>query len=259
MNFKKLLPANCIIIVVLILTFGSLSCDRFQHENKFKKGKSWKEFTTNENGDSIYILWGANGGKKSEVTFKNGMHDGVGYNYYDDGTIKNEIHYKEGYKDGDAKWFYENGAIYRHTIYDMGGKVGVQKYYYKNGQLKAEIPYESNSPVPGLKEYTANGKVIDNNPKLVIWQVDKIAFENKVVIKAKLKDWKKKVKYSLNLDGIFMELNYFTKRNVLSYDIKVRRGESIMEKLTIRAQTKSKLGYPLIIEKSYNLVAENTL
>ena len=259
MNFKKLLPANCIIIVVLILTFGSLSCDRFQHKNQFKKGKSWKEFTINENGDSLYILWGANGNKKSEVTFKNGMHDGVGYNYYDDGTIKNEIHYSEGYKDGDATWYYESGAIYRHTLYEMGKKVGIRKYYYENGQLKAEIPYESNSPVPGLKEYTESGTLINDYPKLVIWQVDKIAFEDKIVVKAKLKNWKKKVKYSLNMGGIFMELGHFTKKNVLNYEIKVRRGQSIMEKNVIRAQTTSKMGYPLVIEKSYNLVAENIL
>lgn len=247
---------------MLVFTIMSLnSCDKFSRPEKIKHEEGWKEFTINKNGDSLMTIFGKDGVKRSQVTFKKGFHHGVGYNFYADGKVKNEIHYKEGYKDGVSKWYYKTGILYRETIYKEGRKEGIQKKYYEDGKLKAEIPYENNKVMPGLKEYRKDGTQITKYPKLRFQEIDKIAFENKLTLKIYLEPKGRKTKYTRikKLDGEEhdISLSRQTTNGAAYIEYFLRPGRSVMEKVKIRVKTTTKLGNTLVIIRTYNLAAEN--
>ncbi|NOY50389.1 MAG: hypothetical protein GXO88_07505 [Chlorobi bacterium] len=257
----QLLRNSKIISIVVLFSIILFSCDKFANNNKIKTKDGWKEFSVNENGDSIMRVYRSDGFKKSEVTFKNGFNDGVGYDYYDNGKVHYEIHYKEGYKDGETKWFYQNGNIYRITVYEMGKKTGVQKKYYENGKIKAEIPYKDNHPVKGLKEYKKDGSLITGYPRITFKEIDKLAFENKLILEISLRGKGRKTKYYRikKISGFDHDLSLSaqTKNGKAKIVYKLKPGQSIMEKVRIKAVTNTKMGNPLVLYKSYNLAAEN--
>lgn len=261
-NSREFFSNNFRTLLILVIVTASLSsCDKFNRPEKIRHKDGWKEFTVNENGDSLMTIYRKDGVKKSQVTYKNGFHDGVGYNFYDDGKLKNEIHYKEGYKNGVSKWYYKTGILYRETIYQEGKKEGVQKKYYENGKLKAEIPYEDNKVQPGLKEYREDGSQIAKYPKIRFQEIDKLAFENKLILKVYLEPKGRKTKYSRikKIEGkeYDISLSGQTKNSSAYIEYRLNPGRSVMEKVKVRVKTTTKLGNPLIIIKSYNLAIEN--
>jgi hypothetical protein len=247
--------------IIIIFTIFLFSCDRFNRPEKIKHKDGWKELTITKNGDSLMTTFRKDGTKKNAVTFRNGFHDGVGYNYYENGKVQNKIHYKEGYKNGTAEWFYKTGILYRITNYDMGIKVGIQKRYYESGELQAEIPYKNNKITEGLKEYKKDGSLITNYPKIIFEEIDKLAFENKLILKVYLSPKGKKTEY-LRLKKIGDEeapisLSAQTKNGAAFITYPLKPGRSIMEKVKIKVKTKTKLGNTLVLIKKYNLAAEN--
>ncbi len=258
---NNLLRKSKLISLVILFAAVQLSCDKFANKNRHKTKMGWKEFTVTEKGDSIMRVFRSDGFKKSEVTFKNGFNDGVGYNYYENGKVQNEIHYKEGYKDGETKWFYQNGNLYRSTIYEMGKKVGIQKKYYENGKIKAEVPYEDNYRVRGLKEYKKDGSLITDYPRIIFREIDKLAFENKVILEISLKGKGINTKYYRikKIMGLDHDLSLIgqTKNGKARIVYHLKPGQSIMQKVRIKAVTKTKMGNQKLLYNSYNLAAEN--
>jgi len=253
---------NYLLLFIIVLSTAFLnSCDKFNRPEKIKHKDGWKEFTVNENGDSLMTVFRKDGIKTSQITFKNGFHHGVGYNFYNDGKIKNEIFYKEGYKDGLSKWYYNTGVVYRETNYKEGKKEGIQKKYYENGKLKAEIPYLDNKAQPGLKEYREDGSKITKYPKLRFQEMDKLAFENKLILKVYLEPKGKKTKYyrikKIGGTEHSISLSGQTKNGSANIEYRLNPGRSVMEKVKIKVKTTTNLGNPLIIFKTYNLAADN--
>jgi len=254
---------NQIILIAFALTFTliTFSCDRFSGPDRTPTKEGWKEFTINENGDSLMTFFKKDGTKKSEVTFKNGFHDGVGYTYYDDGVVQYEIHYKEGYKHGETKWFYESGKLYRTTQYNMGSKDGMQRKYYENGNLKSEVLYKDNEPQKGLKEFKEDGTPYRIYPKIKFKEIDKLAFENKIILQVYLKPKGSKTKYYIvkNIGGEdhYISLSQQTKNGKANIEYYLAPGTSVMEKLQIKVVTQTKRGNPLVLHKTYNMAAEN--
>jgi len=102
-----------------------------------------------------------------EVTFKDGIKDGLCKNYYDDGRLKTTIIYRNNIKADTSKWYYPEGGVYRATPYKNGKVDGIQKKYYKNGRLQAELPYSNGFRKPGLKEYFEDGRELTSSVKIV--------------------------------------------------------------------------------------------
>ena len=146
--------------------------------------------------------------------------------------------------------------------YVNGKKHGIQKKYYEDGKLMAEIPYRNNLAMPGLIEYTKYGDPITQFPDMVFKEIDKIAFENKIVLKVYLSDNSKNVDYyrqhvTNNKDTT--RLPILDKKGILELDFYVPQGKMIMETVEIIAiKTTSRKNLCVIIGK-YNLAAENRL
>ena len=254
---------NILYTLLLSLIFIASSCEMFQRpENKQKKTVSKKgEYIVNENGDSVKVSYSSNGKIKSSITIKNNRRNGIAYLYYPNGNVQFEIMYKDGFKHGPVKYYYESGRIYRETNYVKGQIDGIQRKYYENGKLQAEIPYDMGQVKMGTKEYTSSGKLITKYPKIKVVPIDKMAMENTYYLKIYLEPKRSKVRYYINrnIGGItgITDLEDRTRGGIAKYAIRVYPGQSIMEKVDIRAEFKTKKGNPKVIRRIYNLAVEN--
>jgi antitoxin component YwqK of YwqJK toxin-antitoxin module len=259
-NFTK--TSLILLQLVLILVFSSCD-DLLNKRNLIKTKKGFKEYIVTETGDSIVISYNRKKKKLSQYMFKDGYFDGQAYTYYDNGKIQYNIQYSKGYKHGKVKWFFESGKLYRETQYDMGERTGIQKKYYKSGALLAEIPYKDDKVQAGLKEYNEDGTRNHDTPQIKVKEIDKTVFENKVILEFYLEPKAYKIKYFIIETRNGKEYEYSlkkqTKKKKAYLEYNVNPGDIKIEKVKIKAEAKTKLGNPIVLYKTYKLVAENKM
>lgn len=98
------------------------------------------------------ILW-------REVTYQNGVLNGVEKWYHKNGKIDLEVSYKEGKMEGVERGYFDNGVLRSEAFYKNGKLEGAQKLYYKNGKLQGEIPYQEGKIHGVAKWYEKNGNL----------------------------------------------------------------------------------------------------
>ena len=76
-----------------------------------------------------------------EGEYTNGIKNGNGKEYYDNGVVKFEGEYLNGIKNGEGKEYYDNGKIKFEGEYSNTEKDGNGKEYYSNGKIKFEGKY----------------------------------------------------------------------------------------------------------------------
>ncbi len=99
-----------------------------------------------------------------EVSFKNGIREGMTRTFYKGGQVEQEIPYSGDSKNGEAKWFYPDGKLFRVTPYVNDTIHGDQVQYYKNGGVKARLRYTDGKRHPGLEEFMMNGEKVTSYP-----------------------------------------------------------------------------------------------
>ena len=103
--------------------------------------------------NGIYKIYYPNGGVRMEVESKDGLPNGEGKFYDEDGILQNKATFKGGKIDGTLYNYYSDGQIHNELNFADGEQNGSQKTYDENGELIAEILYENGKPVNG---YTYN-------------------------------------------------------------------------------------------------------
>jgi hypothetical protein len=103
-----------------------------------------------------------------EVTFKNGVRDGLMKSFYQDGRLRQTFWYKNGVREDSAKWYYQEGQVFRSTPYKNDTVDGIQKQYYRNGRLKARLTYTKGLRKPLLEEFTPEGKLVGGYPEMIV-------------------------------------------------------------------------------------------
>lgn len=252
-NYLKLL------IYLVIINSLLTGCDWFStpHVND-QKVTGW---AIDDAGDSVYMRYNDKGRLTSYSTYKNGLKNGLAKKYFDNGTVEFEILYTNGLKNGLTRWYYKSGGIYRETIYFDGQEDGIQKKYYEDGKLMAEVPYNNGLVISGLKEYTKSGKLKKIYPDLVIKSIDKLAFENKYILRCYLTNKPKGAKYFRVIHHHNSDRDSFINLNsndgVTDIEYFLPRGGYIMEKVIVRAEYKTTLNNTYVVEKEYNLAIDN--
>ncbi len=104
--------------------------------------------------------------KLKEITYKNGLREGMTRTYYKGGALEQEIPYSGDKKNGDATWYYPDGKLFRSTPFVNDTIHGDQIQYYKSGRVKARLSYNDGKRYPGLEEYTINGEKVTDYPSL---------------------------------------------------------------------------------------------
>jgi hypothetical protein len=130
-----------------------------------------------------------------EVTFKNGVKQGLMRTYYISGKIRQTFWYENGLRQDSSRWYFEEGQLFRTTPYKNDTVDGIQKQYYRTGRLKAKIGYSKGLRTPYLEEFTPEGKVIGGYPQVVVDTRDEYKSKGQYKITVKLSDKSTQVRY----------------------------------------------------------------
>ncbi len=103
-----------------------------------------------------------------EITFENGVREGLMKSFYQDGRLRMTYWYANGLKEDSSKWYYPEGQLFRSTPYKRDTIDGTQKQYFRDGKLKAKLNYAKGFRTPYLEEFTRNGKLVNDYPEMVI-------------------------------------------------------------------------------------------
>jgi hypothetical protein len=130
-----------------------------------------------------------------EVTFKNGVREGLMKSFYQDGRVRMTFWYENGLREDSSKFYYLEGQLFRSTPYKRDTIDGIQKQYYRNGRLKAKIGYIKGLRTPYLEEFTPQGKLVGGYPGLVVSIQDNYRTKGVYRILLELSDKSTMVKY----------------------------------------------------------------
>jgi antitoxin component YwqK of YwqJK toxin-antitoxin module len=103
-----------------------------------------------------------------EVTFKNGIREGLMKTFYANGLLYQTFWYENGIRQDTAKWYFEDGRVFRKTPFKDDSAHGIQIQYYRSGVVRAKLEYINGLRTHYLEEFESNGKKITDYPDLVI-------------------------------------------------------------------------------------------
>jgi len=103
-----------------------------------------------------------------EVTFKNGVREGLMKSFYQDGKLRMTFWYENGLREDSSRWYYPEGQLFRSTPYKKDTIDGTQKQYYRNGRIKAKLNYVKGLRTTYLEEFTRDGKLVSGYPELFV-------------------------------------------------------------------------------------------
>ncbi len=132
-----------------------------------------------------------------EVTFKNGIREGLMKTFYPGGQIYQTFWYEKGLKQDSGRYYYVEGQLFRTTPYKNDTIDGIQKQYYRTGKLKAMIGYSKGMRTSYLQEFTQTGKLIREYPEIVVTVNDEYKTRGLYRVTLELSDKKTKVKFNI--------------------------------------------------------------
>ena len=212
----------------------------------------------------ITKVYSESGKLVSEISYANNLRHGKTVTYYDDGRISSEIIYLNGFKEGDAVKYYPSGQVYRITPYSRNSVNGIVKTYWEDGTIQSESPFKDGQPGTGLKEYTRTGTLKQMNASINIREVNEISMMNRITLRISLSDGSDEAEFFRGklTDNIYwnIQLESIVTRNgkgTLVYY--VPQGSFIMETVNIVARIRTSNDNYYILQKEYDLAAENKL
>ncbi len=130
-----------------------------------------------------------------EVTFRNGVRQGIMKSFYNGKQLRQTFWYENGLREDSAKWFYLEGMVFRATPYRKDTIHGIQQQYFKNGRIKARLGFEKGLRTFFFEEYSSDGKVIKDYPDVVVTTKDEFSTNGTFRITLELSNKATKVKY----------------------------------------------------------------
>lgn len=130
-----------------------------------------------------------------EVTFENGVRQGLMRSFYNGKQVRQTFWYENGLREDSAKWYYLEGQVFRSTPYDRDTINGIQQQYFKNGRLKARLGFEKGLRTFFFEEYGTDGKLITDYPDVLINIRDDYKTNGTYKISMELSNKSTKVKY----------------------------------------------------------------
>jgi hypothetical protein len=130
-----------------------------------------------------------------EVTFKNGIRQGLMRSFYNGQQVRQTFWYENGLREDSAKWFYIEGPVFRATPYKRDTIHGIQQQYFKNGKVKARIGFEKGLRTFFFEEYGPDGKLLKDYPEMLVSIKDDYKTNGTYKINVELSNKSTKVKY----------------------------------------------------------------
>lgn len=130
-----------------------------------------------------------------EVTFKNGVREGLMKAFYQTGEVRQTFWYEKGLREDSSMWYYMEGQVFRATPYKRDTIDGIQKQYYRTGRLKAKLGYSKGFRTTFLEEYTPDGKLVSGYPEVVFKITDEYQKKGIVRVVLELSNQSTNVRY----------------------------------------------------------------
>lgn len=130
-----------------------------------------------------------------EITFKNGVREGLMKTFYAGGQVFQTFWYENGMREDSGRYYYIEGQLFRTTPYKHDTIDGIQKQYYRSGKLKAKIGYDKGLRTPLLEEFTSDGKLVKAYPEITVTVNDEYKSTGRYRISLALSDKSTRVKF----------------------------------------------------------------
>ncbi len=130
-----------------------------------------------------------------EVTFKNGVRQGLTKTYYQSGELYQTFWYENGVRVDTGRYYYREGQLFRETPYKSDTIDGIQIQYYRGGKIRAKIGFSQGKRTPYLEEFTSEGKLFRDYPEIVVNVIDEYNSKGIYRIGLELSDKKTKVDF----------------------------------------------------------------
>jgi hypothetical protein len=194
-------------LVLLIILFTGCNSKRSKNINSKIENDTVTVADTGFTGITKYY-----NGKMimKEVTFKNGVQQGLTKTFYPDGKLYQTIWYEKGVREDTSRWYYKDGKVFRASPYKNDTINGTQLQYYRSGRVKAKMSYISGIRTPYLEEFTMDGKLVKGYPELIIKAKDEYKDRGVYTLTLELSNKSDKVKYYKGgyIDGLFDPAKY---------------------------------------------------
>jgi antitoxin component YwqK of YwqJK toxin-antitoxin module len=153
-----------------------------------------------------------------EVTFKNGIRQGLMKTFYKSGKLYQTFWYRDGLREDTAIWFFEDGKVYRASPFKNDTMDGTQIQYYRSGKVRAKMNFVKGIRTPLLEEFTQDGKLISEYPELIVKTIDDYNQSGtyKIYLELSKKDVKVTYYRGEYINGLFMPRKYI-KLNINAY------------------------------------------
>ena len=130
-----------------------------------------------------------------EVTFKNGVRQGLTKTYYVSGELYQTFWYENGLREDTGRYFFKEGQLFRETPYKHDTIDGIQVQYYRGGQLRARIGFSEGKRTPYLEEFSSDGNLFKAYPEIILSVTDEYKSKGIYRIGLELSDKNTKVDF----------------------------------------------------------------
>jgi hypothetical protein len=192
------------ITVIFILVMAFFACNS---NNKSLNRRDLNEADTIDNTPDSIVKYFSSQRLLKEVSFKNGVRNGLTKTYYPGGQLYQTFWYRHDLREDSSGWYYLEGQLYRSTPYVHDTIQGIQRQYYRNGNKKARIGFDKGLRTEFFEEFTADGKLVSNYPELTVSVTDEYKTRGSYTITLNMSDNSKNAKF---YKGEFIEGRYDT-------------------------------------------------
>lgn len=130
-----------------------------------------------------------------EVTFKNGVRQGLMKTFYEDGRLRMTFWYENNMREDSSCFYYPDGKLFRSTPYVHDTVDGTVRQYYKDGSIRAKIGYKKGFRTGFFQEFEKNGRLYRGYPEVVIGLNDEYKSKGTYNIMLSLSDKNEKVRF----------------------------------------------------------------
>lgn len=192
-----------------------------------------------------------------EVTFKNGVKEGLMKSFYITGDVRHNFLYKNGLREDSSIWFYQEGQKFRVTPFKHDTVDGIQRQYYRNGRLKAKLGFSKGLRTTFFQEFTPEGKLVTGYPSLVVNVTDNYRPQGIYKIALELSDKSPNVRFWRGdlSDGLFDTVHcekLKTQKGVAILNLK-KSGAQTKEYVSVIAEILTNFGNNYLVYKKIDL------
>ena len=252
------MKTNSILLIIIVLLTLNIGCNNNPKKNSSSKnGKSADTTTVADTGFTGITQYKSGNAVVKEVTFKNGIRQGLMKTFYANGLLRQTFWYENGKIQDTAIWYHEDGKIFRKTPFKDDSAHGIQLQYYKTGIIRTKLEFVNGIRTPYLEEFDSNGRKITNYPEAVTRTKDE--FNQNGTYKIYLELNNKKVKATFYrgeyINGLFYPNKYVKLNNTETTGLLELRKSATAGKnyLGIIAEILTPLGNKYLVYKKIDL------